>query len=185
MVYLPVVSSYETFYDWPQFNGDASHSGSNTREKILSPANVSQLHVLFQALLPAVADGAPVYLSHVATPNGIRNLVFVTTRTGGISAWDASTGATVWSQPSTAPACLINNDGTRNEPCYTTSSPVLDPDRQYVYSYGLDGFVHKYAVGTGTQVLTGGWPELASLKVYDEKGSSALSLATRAITRAT
>ncbi len=176
--YLPIVSKPGTLYDWLQFNGDPSHSGSNTLEKTLSPTNVSQLHLLFQVALPAVADGAPVYLSNVTTAGGIRSLVFLTLRTGGVVALDASSGATVWVQPSHAPSCLINNNLARNEACYTTSSPVLDPDRQYVYSYGLDGFVHKFKVADGTEILAGGWPELASLKVYDEKGSSALSLAT-------
>ncbi len=48
----------------------------------------------------------------------------------------------------------------------------------YVYSYGLDGYVHKYQVGDGIEILTGGWPQLTTLKGYDEKGSSALSIAT-------
>lgn len=177
-VYLPLIENSPVPYDWLQFNGDPSHSGSNNFEYILSPANVNGLQLLFQATLPAVADGAPAYLRNVSTANGLRNLVFVTTRTGGLEALDASTGAQVWWQPSTAPACKINNNNSRNEACYTTSSPAIDPNQQYVYSYGLDGFVHKYAVGDGTQVLTGGWPELTSKKVYDEKGSPALSLAT-------
>jgi hypothetical protein len=174
-VYLPLIIQPVPLYDWLQFNFDASHSGSNTLEQIISAANVSTLHQLFQITLPAVADGAPAYLSNVTTSGGVRKLVYVTTRTGGVDALDASTGATVWWQPGSFPACKINN-GSSN--CYTTSSPVVDPNRQYVYSYGLDGYVHKFAVGDGTEILTGGWPELTSRKVYDEKGSSALSLAT-------
>jgi len=165
-IYFPVVEKFAPPYDWLQFNGDPSHSGSNSLEQILSTTNVNGLQELFQASLQAIADGAPVYLSNVATASGLRNLVFVTTRTGGLEALDAYTGVQVWWQPSTAPACKINN-GSSN--CYTTSSPAIDPNRQYVYSYGLDGYVHKFAVGDGTQVLTGGWPELVSRKVYDEK----------------
>jgi hypothetical protein len=177
-LYLPIVIKFGPLYDWPQFNGDAGHSGSNTLEKSISQANVSQLGMLFQVSLPAAADGAPAYLSGVATASGIHNLVFVTTRDGGTAALDATTGATVWVQPRRGGSCLINNNGSRNEACYTTSSPAIDPDRKYVYSYGLDGNVHKYAVGDGMEVVTGGWPELTSRKVYDEKGSSALSIAT-------
>jgi hypothetical protein len=44
----------------------------------------------------------------------------------------------------------------------------------------LDGYVHKYQVGDGVEILTGGWPQLTTLKGYDEKGSSALSIATAA-----
>jgi hypothetical protein len=177
-VYFPLIFNYRSNYNWTQFNGDASHSGSNTLEKTITPANVSLLTVSFQVSLPDVADGAPAYLSNVQTASGTRNLLFVTTRSGGVVALDAATGATVWEQPSFSGTCLVNNNTTRNEACYTTSSPAVDPNWKYVYSYGLDGYVHKYAVADGTEVLTGGWPELTTLKGYDEKGSSDLSIAT-------
>src|SRR5262249_2579688 len=38
--------------------------------------------------------------------------------------------------------------------------------------------VHKLAVATGAETTTGGWPEVVTLKAFDEKGSSALSMAT-------
>ena len=85
------------------------------------------------------------------------------------------TARVVWSHQNGPGSCTINNGGSA---CYTTSSPAIDPNRLYVYSYGLDGYVHKYQVGDGNEILTGGWPQLATLKGYDEKGSSALSIAT-------
>ncbi len=90
---------------------------------------------------------------------------------------DAHTGAQVWSQQHGPGGCGVNNGTT---PCYTTSSPAVDPNGQWVYSYGLDGRVHKHAVGTGTESTTGGWPELTTTKPFNEKGSSALSIATTA-----
>jgi outer membrane protein assembly factor BamB len=152
--------------DWPQFNCDSRHSGSNPGEVFLSPANVSGLSRIFQVSLPAVADGSPVYLGRVQTPNGVHDVVFVTTKAGHCVALDAHTGAQLWSKQAAT------------GPNYTTSSPVVDPSGQFVYSYGLDGKVHKYAVGDGTEVTTGGWPELATLKPSVEKGSAALALAS-------
>ncbi len=84
--YLPLMFGSPSLYDWLQFNGDARHSGSNTLESTFSPANVGQLHVLFQIALPAAVDSAPVYLSRVATAGGTRALVFVTTRAGDVLA---------------------------------------------------------------------------------------------------
>ncbi len=167
-------------YDWLQYNGNSRHDGNNTQETVLGASNVASLQFLFQATLPSsgttsVADGAPVYLANVATSGGTRDLLFVTTRAGHIIALDAATGAQVWSHQYGAGTCKINN-GT--SPCYTTSHPAIDPNRLYVYSYGLDGYVHKYQVGDGTEITTGGWPELATLKGFNEKGSSALSFAT-------
>ena len=151
--------------DWPQFNFDAQHSGNNSQEWAISPYNVATLHLAYPAVaLPAVADGAPAFLEGVATPGGVKDLLFLTTKSGILLAIDAATGSTVWSkQPATGPN-------------YTTSSPAIDPNRQYVYSYGLDGMVHKYQVGDGTEITTGGWPELSTRKPTVEKGSSALAI---------
>ncbi len=152
-------------FDWAQFNGNPQHSGDNTQEKMITPATVKNLKQLFKISLPDVADGAPAFLSGVNTSSGIKNLVFVTTRSGYIVALDAATGNQIWSHRVT---------GVQ----YTTSSPAVDPNRQYVYSYGLDGNVHKYQVGNGIEITNGGWPELATLKPLVEKESSALSIAT-------
>ena len=140
-----------TSYNWPEFDEpdwSALHTGVNNAESTISAGNVSSLTQLFQVKLPAVADGSPIYLSNVSTASGTRNLVFVTTKDGRILALDANTGATVWSHQYGPNGCVATNGGT----CYTTSSPAIDPDLQYVYSYGLDGYVHKYAVGTGTEI---------------------------------
>jgi hypothetical protein len=162
-------------YDWTQFGGGPAHSSNDVAEKSVSLANAPTLHRLWQATLPGTADGAPVYLDGVATPTGFKNLAFVTTRRGDTVAVDTATGVQAWTKAFGPGACTINNGPT---PCYTTSSPAIDPNRSYVYSYGLDGKVHKLAVGTGNEIVTGGWPETVTLKGFDEKGSSALSIAT-------
>ncbi|HLX07199.1 MAG TPA: PQQ-binding-like beta-propeller repeat protein [Thermoanaerobaculia bacterium] len=152
--------------DWPEFNGDGRHLGNNQQETTINSGNVSTLHVLpgFPVTLPSVADGPPVFLSGVQTASGIKDLLFLTTKDGHILALNAATGANVWShQPATGPN-------------YTTSSPAIDPNRLYVYSYGLEGKVHKYQVGDGTEITTGGWPELATLKPSVEKCSPPLSV---------
>jgi hypothetical protein len=162
-------------YDWLQFGGDPQHSSRNTAESAIRSSNVATLGQRYQVLMPGAVDGAPVFLEGVNTSVGVKDLLFVTTRDGRIIAFDAQTGAQVWSQQYGPGNCRINlNSGA----CYTTSSPAIDPNRQYVYSYGLDGYVHKYQVGDGTEISTDGWPQLATWKGYDEKGSSALAIAT-------
>ncbi len=153
-------------YDWPQFNFDSRHSGNNTAETILSAGNVARLRPLFSVALPEVADGAPAILSGVATSSGTRDLLFVTTKAGRLAALDARTGAALWSSQSAI------------GPRYTTSSPAVDPDRQHVYGYGLEGAVHKYAVADGAEATGGGWPQIVTLKPDVEKQSSALATAT-------
>jgi hypothetical protein len=151
--------------DWPQWGFDSRHSGVNDQETTIHSGNVASLHLLYRVTLPDVADGAPAFLSGVTTAQGLKDLLFLTTKGGALLAVDAATGGVVWSkQPATGPN-------------YTTSSPAVDPGRQFVYSYGLDGRAHKYQVGDGAEITTGGWPQLATTKPIVEKGSSALGVA--------
>lgn len=180
---LGTVSASAT--DWLQFGFDQAHSGNNPAETILSASatgefaltalvpvySVTLPNISVSVTQPDVADGAPAYLSGVTTAGGSRDLLFLETKHGHVLAIDAATGATVWSHATDPSPPPIGQD-------YTTSSPAIDPNRQYVYFYGLDGHAHKYAVGTGAETLTGGWPELTTLKPDVEKGSSALAIAT-------
>lgn len=176
---LPLAAGYGRAaaggYDWLQFDGSGTHSGSNTAESVLSAQSVVHLHRVIHVHLPSVADGAPAFLSGVSTQAGTRSLLFLTTHAGHILALDAGTGSTVWSHQYPAGSCTINGGGN---PCYTTSSPAVGPKRGFVYAYGLDGRVHKLAVGSGKETVGGGWPEVATVKPWDEKGSAALSIAT-------
>jgi hypothetical protein len=163
-------------YDWLQFGGDPQHSGNNALETTITKANVATLVQKYKLSIGGIADGAPVFLEGVSTSGGVKDLLFVSTTDGHITAIDALTGAVVWTHQNGPGSCLIVNNG--NGVCYTTSSPAIDPSGLYVYSYGLEGNVHKYLVGSGAEITTGGWPQLTTLKGYDEKGSSALSFAT-------
>src|ERR1043166_6943134 len=136
-------------YDWLQFGGDPQHSGNNSAETALTPANVGALVQKYQVTLLATADGTPVFLEGATTPSGVKDLLFVTTRDGRIVALDAQNGAQLWSRQYGPGTCQINRTGGA---CYTTSSPAIDPSGDYVYSYGLDGNVHKYQVGDGAEI---------------------------------
>ena len=152
--------------DLPQFGYDAQHSGAVPSEAAISPATVGTLRLAHPPVqLPAVADGAPAYAAGVPTAGGTVDLLLVTTTDGTLVAVDAARGAVAWSfRPAAGP-------------WYTTSSPAVGPDRRFVYTYGLDGRVHKVCLAAGTEVTSHGWPEVATLKPDVEKGSSALTVA--------
>lgn len=172
---LALIPMVAAAYDWPQFNGNAQHYGNNTQETAINSGNVNTLKQLFSVTFSGENDGIPVYLGGVSTPNGVKDMLYLTMRDGSIMALDAHSGSTVW-QHATHNANCTSTDGSNK--CYTTSSPVIDPNGQYVYSYDHDGKIHKYQVGDGTEVTTGGWPEVVSTKPDQEKQSSALALAT-------
>jgi hypothetical protein len=150
-----------------QFGYDAAHTGSNPVETTIGAGNVAQLTTLYSVSIPAGVDSAPVYLSGVDTASGTLNLLFALSKNGRLMAIDAATGAEVWH---------VTTTGTQP----TTASPAIDPSRQYVYSYGLDGNAHKYQVGDGTEITGGGWPETITLKTNVEKGASGLTIAESA-----
>ena len=156
-VFLPLLSTPRPGYDWLQFNGDAQHSGNNTAETIINRDNVAGLRPLFRVLLPDHSDAAPVYLGSVQTGLGMRDLVFITTSNGSLLALDAHSGALFWMRSHDNNDCFVLTNPAFG-PCFTTSAPAIDPNRQYVYSYGLDGYVHKHQVEDGSEIQGAGWP---------------------------
>ncbi len=163
--------------NWWQWGGGADHQNDNTAENTITSANVSQVTQRWQTTLPHLADGTPGVAFDVSTPSGTHDMAFVTTKYGDLVALDLHTGAQLWSITFGPGTCKINN-GTST--CFTTSSPVVDPLNGFVYSYGLDGKVHKVAIGTGVEDTTAPWPVVVTLKPFDEKGSSALAMASAA-----
>ncbi|MEO7432535.1 MAG: PQQ-binding-like beta-propeller repeat protein [Dokdonella sp.] len=153
--------------DWLQFGYDASHSGSNTAETTLGATNVTSLAQVYSVSLPHSSDSSAVFLGGVTTPTGIKDLLFIVAKGGYLFAIDAANGSVLWSKQ---PASTGGN--------LTTGAPAIDPNRQFVYAYGLDGNVHKYAVGDGTETITGGWPQVSSLKTNAEKGAAALAISS-------
>jgi hypothetical protein len=150
-------------YDWLQFCGDSQHSCINNLETKLNSGNVQGLKKLFSVPLTNASDGQPAFLSGVTTPMGVKDMLYVLTSQGKIVAMDAYTGAAVWSK-------------TYGGTSYLVTGPAIDPNRQFVYTYGLDGKIHKLKVEDGTEISTGGWPEV-STAINGMRGYS-LSIAT-------
>lgn len=137
------------------FNGDPSRPGVNPDERLLTAATVGRLDQLWTRHLPDVADSTPVYQA---------GRLFLTLRNGATVALEAKTGRLLW---------VASTSG----PKITNSSPAVDPSGQLVYSYGLDGFVHRYDVASGREVAGSGWPVRVTWLTDVEKESSALNLA--------
>jgi outer membrane protein assembly factor BamB len=158
---------------WSQFGHDATHTGATSAATAVSTSTVDRLRPAFTATLPGVVDGAPVLAPAVPTPAGVQDLLVTTSRDGWVTASNASSGDLVWTHQNGAGRCRIDN----GDPCYSTTTPAVDPTATFVYAYGLDGKVHKYALGTGAETLDGSWPEVATVKPADEKSSGALTIA--------
>jgi hypothetical protein len=150
-----------TKYDWLQFGLTPDKDADDMAETTITASNVSHLQPLFHTSLSDAPDGAPVLLTGVSTPSGTRDLVFLQGEHGHLMAFDANSGASVWTDS-------FAGTGIAN------SAPAIDPNRQFIYMDSNDGFVHKVNVGDGSEVRGGGWPELAG----PGKSSSQLTIAT-------
>jgi hypothetical protein len=151
--------------DWPQWGYEPAHSANNAAETTVSAANVAQLEQKYSVTLAARTNAAPVFADGITTAAGVKDLLFITSQSGRISAIDSADGSVAWTMTTTGGHTPIE------------SSPAIDPDRQYVYGYGADGKVHKYAIGNGAETTSGGWPQTITLKPGVEKGASALATA--------
>jgi outer membrane protein assembly factor BamB len=151
--------------DWPRFGFDPARSGVNPNEISNTSATVSGLHRLWSVALPDVADSTPILVHGLALADGSKhNVLYLTTKSGSLVALDAATGIELWT-------------AATHGPKMTTSSPVADPAHGFVYSYGLDGKLHKYQATTGREMMGGGWPVLITRMTQTEKESSSLNLA--------
>ena len=162
---FPCLMSPAIAADWLQFGYDAAHSSNNPDETTITRANVALLERRYQITMTANANSAPAFATAIETPLGTKDLVFVTAQNGRLTAFDAADGEIVW---------FANTSGQSP----TESSPAIDPNRSFVYSYGVDGKVHKYQIGDGTEITSDGWPQIATLKPSVEKGASAISFGT-------
>src|SRR5262249_32887221 len=140
----------------------------NPAESRIKVANVARLHVIWRSKLPDVADSAPAFLHTLPFPHGReRNVLYLTTKSGNLLPLDADSGALLWrrSNPTLDPNKI------------TTSSPFADAAHSVVYSYGLDGKVHKYDAITGDEIHGEAWPITITTMRNTEKESSALNAA--------
>jgi hypothetical protein len=165
--------------DWLQFGYDPVHSGSNTAETGYTTA--SNRLAFAGVTLAHQTDSAPILVSAVTTASGAKDLLLVNALDGTLSALDAASGAVLWSK---RPTPANGTNGTMGSGGIT-GAPAVDPARQYVYAFGLDGNVHKYNLADGAETLTNGtsigklngWPEIATLKPEAEKGAAGIAIA--------
>ena len=153
--------------DCEAFDGGGNISGINKFETIINPNDVSSLKLLWQKALPERTNGTPLEVPNVITASGVKDLLFVTTQKGSLVAIDAATGTQIWQADTTGN--FVDGQGT-------SSSPAIDPSGQFVYSYGLDGKVHKYAVANGAEDTTKGFPVTVTQSTAVEKISAPLNV---------
>ncbi len=151
--------------DWLTFDYDAQRNGVGPADTGISPANLDQLR-LRTVQINGIADSSAVELAGVDVGGRLRDLIAVTTSYGKTIAIDPATGARLWEF---VPRGVNATPGNSQ---VTTSSPVIDPNRRYLYAASPDGVVHKLAIATGRQV----WSRRVTFDPGHEKIASALNI---------
>jgi outer membrane protein assembly factor BamB len=168
IVIVQIIATARRPVDWPGFGFDPAGSRMNPTETQISATTVQGLRRLWQTTLPDVADSSPAYLPTLDFPDGTtRDVLYFTTKSGTLVALDANNGAQLWAHknPSAGPNMV------------TTSSPLADRASGAIYSYGMDGKVHKYEAVSGAELFGSGWPVTVTNMPVTEKESSALNSA--------
>jgi len=149
--------------DWTQFGWDLASSGASTASTGITSANVASLQRR-QVRIDGTVDASAIYLHGVTVKGAKLDVFFVTTTYGKTIAVDAATGAILWEY---TPLRFATWEGTAQ---ITNSTPVADPDRQYIYTAAPDGTVQKLAVSDGHLL----WVTPVTLLPHREKIASPL-----------
>src|SRR5579884_555868 len=158
--------------DWLGFDYDAQRSGVGPADTGIDAGDLGSLQTRV-VQIPGVADSSPVELHGAVVRGRVRDVFFITTTYGKTLAIDARSGAILWQY---VPRDIGSYLGS---PQITTATPVIDPDRAYLYAASPDGLIHKLAIADGAQVRSGHWPARITFAPAREKIGTALNISGR------
>lgn len=166
---VPAATSAAALTAWPEFGLDPQRSDATERATGITEANVTRLRHI-HVTLPGTVDSSPVYV-HAATVGGAAHeTIVVTTAYGKTLAIDAQSGAILWTF---TPRGYSRWAGSAQ---ITVSSPLIDPDGQWVYAASPNGLIHKLALSDGAEDRSGSWPVDVTRDATHEKLGAALNI---------
>ncbi len=155
--------------DWTQFDYGPARSGVGPAATGITAGRLSLLRAR-QVAINGTVDASAIALHSVRVGGRRRDIVVMTTTYGRTLALDPGTGARLWEF---TPADIRSYAGSAQ---VTTSTPIVDPNRRYIYAPSPDGIIHKLSVATGHEIRTGHWPVRITFDATKEKIASALNI---------
>lgn len=152
--------------DWTTFDYSAQRSGVGPSNTGITAANLHSVRRI-AVHIPGTVDSSAVELANVTVKGATHDVAIMTTSYGRTLALNAVNGHLLWEF---APGSVRSLEGG---PQITTASPVVDPDRQFVYVSSPDGFIHKLAVASGREV----WSTRVTYDPHREKIAGGLNIA--------
>lgn len=151
--------------DWATFDYNAQRSGVGPARTGITRHNLHSLRTRV-VNLPGTVDSTAIQLHGVRVGRRTRDVVVVTTTYGRTLAIDPGSGRRLWQF---VPKDIGSYQGSAQ---ITTTTPVADPDRLYVYAASPDGYIHKLALATGRSL----WARRITFDASHEKIASALNI---------
>jgi hypothetical protein len=155
--------------DWPEFGLDPQRTSSSERATGITAVNVGRLRRITVAVGGTV-DSSPIYLHAALVGGAPHNVTVVTTTYGKTVAIDADSGRLLWTF--TPPGYR----GWAGSSQITTTSPLADPGRRFVYAAAPNGLIHKLSLGDGSEDRSGSWPVSVTRDAGHEKLAAALNI---------
>ncbi|MGH8182865.1 MAG: PQQ-binding-like beta-propeller repeat protein [Rhodanobacteraceae bacterium] len=128
--------------DWPMFGWDVGRSSAPDVSMGVTANDLKHLQRQ-QVRIDGTVDASAIYLHGVIVDGATHDVLFVTTTYGKTLAIDAGSGKVLWEF---TPPSYDSLKGTYR---ITTSTPVADPDRRYIYAASPDGVIRKLAIANG------------------------------------
>ncbi len=153
--------------DWPEFGLDPQRSDVTETSPGITTAQLGHLRRLHVSL-PGTVDSSPIYLHGATVAGAAHDVALMTTTYGRTLAIDANSGRVLWTF--TPPGY----GGWAGSAQITTTSPLADPDRRFVYAASPNGLIHKLSLGSGAEAA--GWPVSVTRDATREKLAAALNL---------
>ena len=173
-----VVSSTTTAVNYTTWKFDNARDGLNSKETILTPANVNSTNFgqLWSAALDARVWAQPLYMNGITINSVKHNVVFVATANDSVYAIDGDSGAQLWKAallPSGETAASSTTLHSSVQPIIgITGTPVIDPATSTIYLVTQSGNtsgqyfhrLHALSITTGAEkfggpivINTAGW----------------------------
>jgi hypothetical protein len=140
--------------DWDTFGFDLQRSGYNPNETTISPSNVSSLQQVWVYNVGSTMVHEPVYAYAVNVGGQPTNIIYAGSQYGStMYAINASTGATVWSDPVASSSYRC---GKSTSQFGIGETPTIDRGKNLLYFSDGQNQVHAVDLGTGKEAA--GWP---------------------------
>jgi outer membrane protein assembly factor BamB len=154
LTFVPLEPAAAQSVDWPTYGFEPGRSSFNPNEVILTPQSVSQLQLQWSANMGSPINSQPVVVQNALVSGVPTALVYIGATNGTFAAFNAATGALVWSRQL---GTLQNGCGQEPNGIYGISgTPVHDPARQRIYVADAQGLL--YALDDATGQTARGWP---------------------------